>query len=89
FPLNIDPEEVRDMLLAAYADNQAILDHPAPSVTFSQLAPNGITLTVTGFVSSPRIAGGTKSDLLFDILKRLRAAEIPLTNPQTLRLVNS
>lgn len=89
FPLNIDPEEVRDMLLAAYADNQAILDHPAPSVTFSQLAPNGITLTVTGFVSSPRIAGGTKSDLLFDILKRLRAAEIPLTHPQTLRLVNS
>lgn len=88
FPLNIDPEAVRDLLLDAYLDNETILDHPVPSVTFSQLAPNGITLSVTGYVSNPRIAGGTKSDLLFEILKRLRAAGIPLTMPQTLRVEN-
>lgn len=86
FPLNIDPEAVRDLLLQAYADNETILDGPAPSVTFSQLAQNGITLSVTGYVSSPRIAAGAKSDLLFEILKRLRAAGIALSEPQTLRL---
>ncbi|AVA34922.1 potassium-dependent mechanosensitive channel [Cupriavidus metallidurans] len=88
FPLNTDPEAVRDLLLDVYRQNEAILDIPAPSVTFSQLAPNGITLSVTGYVNSPRIAGGTKSDLLFEILKRLRAEEIPLSAPQTLRLEN-
>jgi small-conductance mechanosensitive channel len=88
FPLNIDPEEVRDLLLDAYQENTAILDLPAPSVTFSQLAPNGITLSVTGYVNSPRIATATKSDLLFEILKRLRAAEISLSTPQTLRVQN-
>ncbi|MNL14691.1 Mechanosensitive channel MscK precursor [compost metagenome] len=89
FPLNIDPEEVRDLLLEAYRENEAILDIPAPSVTFSQLAPNGITLSVTGYVNSPRIAANTKSDLLFEILKRLRAADIALSVPQTLRLENT
>jgi len=88
FPLNTDPEQVRDLLLDAYRDNEAILDLPAPSVTFSQLAPNGITLSVTGYVASPRIAAGTKSDLLFEILKRLRAADISLSVPQTLRVEN-
>jgi len=87
-PLDIDPEQVRDLLLDAYRENEAILEQPAPSVTFSQLAANGITLSVTGFVASPRIAAGTKSDLLFEILKRLRAAEISLSVPQTLRVEN-
>ncbi|MDF3835247.1 DUF3772 domain-containing protein [Cupriavidus basilensis] len=86
FPLNTDPEQVRDLLLDAYRENEAILDIPAPSVTFSQLAPNGITLSVTGYVGSPRIATTTKSELLFEILKRLRAAEISLSVPQTLRV---
>ncbi|AJY10177.1 DUF3772 domain-containing protein [Burkholderia dolosa] len=88
FPLNTDPEQVRDLLLDAYREHPAILDKPAPSVTFSQLAPDGITLSVTGYVSSPRIAASTKSDLLFEILKRLRAAQITLSSPQMLVVQN-
>lgn len=88
FPLNTDPEQVRDLLLDAYCEHPAILDKPAPSVTFSQLAPDGITLSVTGYVSSPRIASSTKSDLLFEILKRLRAAQITLSSPQMLVVQN-
>jgi small-conductance mechanosensitive channel len=38
-------------------------------------------LTVTGYVASPRIVGTTKSDLLFEILKRLGAAGIELAKP--------
>ncbi len=88
FPLNTDPEQVRDLLLDAYRAHQAILEKPAPSVTFSQLAPDGITLSVTGYVSSPRIASSTKSDLLFEILKQLRAAGITLSSPQMLVVQN-
>ncbi|WP_175865946.1 DUF3772 domain-containing protein [Burkholderia cepacia] len=84
FPLNTDPERVRDLLLDAYREHPTILEKPPPSVTFSQLAPDGITLSVTGYVSSPRIASSTKSDLLFEILKQLRAAGITLSSPQML-----
>jgi small-conductance mechanosensitive channel len=83
FALDVDPEQVRDILLDAYRDHPSVLAHPAPSVMFSQLTPEGITLTVTGHVRSPRIAADTKSELLFAILKRLRAADIPLSNPRT------
>ncbi|HIC7212184.1 DUF3772 domain-containing protein [Burkholderia stabilis] len=88
FPLNTDPEQVRDLLLEAYRAHQAILEKPAPSVTFSQLTPDGITLSVTGYVASPRIASSTKSDLLFEILKQLRAAGITLSSPQMLVVQN-
>ncbi|MBB5467028.1 small-conductance mechanosensitive channel [Paraburkholderia sp. CI2] len=83
FALDVDPEQVRDVLLQAYLDHPSVLDRPAPSVIFSQLTPDGMTLTVTGYVGSPRIAGDTRSDLLFAILKRLRAAEIPLSISRT------
>jgi potassium-dependent mechanosensitive channel len=88
FPLDTDPEQVRELLLEAYREHAAIMEKPAPSVTFSQLTPDGITLSVTGYVASPRIAAATKSDLLFDILKRLRAAQISLSNPRMLMVQN-
>ncbi|WP_394830060.1 DUF3772 domain-containing protein [Pendulispora rubella] len=88
FPLDSDPEQLRDLLLDAYRQHPAILEAPAPSVTFSQLTHDGITLSVTGYVASPRITANTKSDLLFEILKRLRAANISLSNPQMLMVQN-
>lgn len=88
FPLNTDPEAVRKLLLGVYQDEPAILEQPAPSVTFNDLSPSGMTLSVTGYVVSPRAISGTKSSLLFEILKRLRAAGIPLATPQTLIVEN-
>ncbi|GKX58016.1 DUF3772 domain-containing protein [Leminorella grimontii] len=86
FPLDIDPEQVRDILIEAYSSHELIFDTPGPSVTFSQLTPDGITLSVTGYVSSPRLVSRTKSDLLYEILKRLRAAGVKLSSPQSLVL---
>ncbi|MGE8392817.1 mechanosensitive ion channel family protein [Pseudomonas sp. BIGb0427] len=81
FPLDIDPEQVQTLLYDTYCEHETILDKPAPFVRFSKLTADGITLTVTGYVSSPRIVGTTKSDLLFEILKRLGAAGIELAKP--------
>lgn len=83
FPLDIDPEQVRNLLHDTYIEHESILDKPAPFVRFSQLKPEGITLTVTGYVSSPRNVGSIKSELLFEILKRLGAAGIELAKPPT------
>jgi small-conductance mechanosensitive channel len=81
FPLDIDPEQVKDLLYDTYCEHETILDKPAPVVRFSKLTPEGITLTITGYVGSPRIVSTTKSDLLFEILKRLGAAGIELAKP--------
>jgi small-conductance mechanosensitive channel len=81
FPLDIDPEQVKTLLYTAYHEHETILDKPSPVVRFSNLSPEGITLTITGYVSSPRIVSTTKSDLLFEILKRLGAAGIELAKP--------
>ncbi|MGK9518082.1 hypothetical protein O6467_25320, partial [Salmonella enterica subsp. enterica] len=53
---------------------------------FKELGPTGIVLSVTGYVNSPRMVGGTRSDLLYEILKMLRAAEISLSQTQTMVL---
>ncbi|WP_414641590.1 DUF3772 domain-containing protein [Buttiauxella sp.] len=82
FPLNIDPEQVRTLLLEAYRLHESILEAPAPSVSFKELGPNGIVLSVTGYVLSPRMVGSTRSDLLYEILKMLRNAGIDLSQPQ-------
>ncbi|WP_035343345.1 MULTISPECIES: DUF3772 domain-containing protein [unclassified Dickeya] len=86
FPLDIDPEKVKGILLEAYHGHEKILETPAPSVMFSQLTPNGMVLSVTGSVGSPRMVSSAKSDLLFDIIKRLRAESIPLAVPQKMVL---
>lgn len=84
FPLDIDPQQVRQLLLDVYHDNERILDTPDPSVSFKELTPTGIVLAVTGNVASHRQVSGAKSDLLFDILTRLRKEGVMLSSPQTM-----
>lgn len=84
FPLDIDPVQVRELLLEVYRENERILETPEPSVSFKDLTPAGIVLSVTGNVASQRQISGAKSDLLFDILTRLRKEGIVLSTPQTM-----
>lgn len=84
FPLDIDPVRVRELLLEVYNENERILETPEPSVSFKDLTPSGIVLSVTGNVASQRQISGAKSDLLFDILTRLRKEGIVLSAPQTM-----
>ncbi|MEJ4043245.1 DUF3772 domain-containing protein [Erwinia sp. SLM-02] len=84
FPLDIDPQQVRQLLLDVYNDNERILETPEPSVSFKDLTSTGIVLSVTGNVASPRQVSGAKSDLLFDILTRLRKEGVALSAPQTM-----
>nr|WP_244316970.1 DUF3772 domain-containing protein [Mixta theicola] len=84
FPLDIDPQQVREILLAVYRENERILETPEPSVSFKDLTPQGIVLSVTGNVATQRQVGSAKSDLLFDILTRLRKEGIVLSRPQTM-----
>lgn len=84
FPLDIDPVRVEELLLEVYQENERILEQPEPYVRFKDLTPGGILLSVTGNVASQRQISSAKSDLLFDILTRLRKEGIVLSTPQTM-----
>ncbi len=86
FPLDIDPQKVRDLLLEAYNLHESVLETPSPSVSFKELGPTGIVLSVTGYVNSPRMVSATRSDLLYEILKMLRDEGISLSQTQTMIL---
>ncbi|MBS0848853.1 DUF3772 domain-containing protein [Citrobacter sp. JGM124] len=84
FPLDIDPQKVRQLLLDIYRENERILEMPEPSVSFKDLTSSGIVMSVTGNVASPRHVSSVKSDLLFAILTRLREEGVVLSSPQTM-----
>ena len=48
----------------------------------------GMVLAVSGYVTGPRVVGGTRSDLLFTILGRLREQGIALSAPQSMVLLS-
>jgi potassium efflux system protein len=86
-PLDTDVLKIRELLLQAYTEHAAILDTPAPSVTFKDLTSTGLIISVSGFVDSPRSVGNARSDLLFTILGRLREMGVALSAPQNMLLI--
>lgn len=87
-PLETDVLQIRELLLQAFTEHEAILDAPAPSVTFKDLTTTGVIISVSGYVNSPRSVGGARSDLLFTVLGRLRELGIALSSPQSMVLIN-
>lgn len=87
-PLDTDVLKIRELLMTAYTEHEAVLADPAPSVTFKDLTSAGLLISVSGLVNSPRSVGGTRSDLLFTILDRLRTMGVALSAPQSMLLIN-
>jgi len=86
-PLETDVLQIRELLLQAFTEHEAILDAPAPSVTFKDLTNSGLIISASGYVNSPRSVGGARSDLLFTVLGRLREMGIALSSPQNMVLI--
>ena len=87
-PLETDVLQIRELLLQAFTEHEAVLDAPAPSVTFKDLTNSGLIISASGYVNSPRSVGGARSDLLFTVLGRLRELGIALSAPQSMVLIN-
>ncbi len=87
-PLETDVLQIRELLLQAFTEHEAILDTPAPSVTFKDLTNTGLIISASGYVNSPRSVGNARSDLLFTVLGRLREMGIALSAPQSMVLIN-
>ncbi|HVI54796.1 MAG TPA: DUF3772 domain-containing protein [Luteibacter sp.] len=85
-PLDTDPMEAREHMLEAMQAHKQVLETPGPSVTLDNIDRAAMTFAVTCYVGGPRDVGSVKSDLLFDIIARLRKSDIPLLRPQDLVL---
>lgn len=88
-PLDTPAETVRNIILAAFSEQEAILDNPAPNVYLDDITSSGLLFNATGFVASPRLAYRTRSALLFDILQRLNQAGVATSSPATMLLTTS
>jgi small-conductance mechanosensitive channel len=83
-PLSTDADAARQHMLEALHTHPSTLETPAPVVRLDDISVSAMTFSIVAYVRSPREVSGVKSDLLFDILKRLGAANLPLSTPQSM-----
>ncbi|RYF54237.1 MAG: mechanosensitive ion channel, partial [Comamonadaceae bacterium] len=83
-PLSTDAKRVRDLMLAACAAHPGVLATPEPGVTLEGVEGGALIFQAIAYVASPRLAGGVRSDLLFEILDALQGGELPLSVPTML-----
>ncbi|MBA2935610.1 mechanosensitive ion channel family protein [Sphingomonas sp. CGMCC 1.13654] len=88
-PLGTDVEQVRNMVMAIYEAQPAVLDDPKPSLFIDTIADGRINFNGFAFVNSPRSVYGTRSDIWFRLLSELPEAGIELgTTPQQVEWIN-
>lgn len=75
-----DPHAVRALLLEKLKAHKRILARPEPAVHINDIKDGAVEYLAIGFVPSPRLAFGVKSELLFEILPALKAAGITLAS---------
>ncbi len=85
-PLDTDVQQVVEQLLAAFQAHADVESSPAPKVSLDAIDNGKLVFNATAYVGSPRMAYGVRSDVLMDVLKRLRDAKLPMANPSTMLL---
>jgi potassium efflux system protein len=70
-PLSVEPESVRQILLATFKAHREILGEPAPAVLLDGIEADKLVFSATGFVASPRRSAAVRSELLFGVLREL------------------
>lgn len=83
-PLDTDTLKAREVILAAFESHPGVLAEPVPNVQLDGIDGLRLMFNASGYVSSPRASYGVKSDLLFDILNRMKEAGLSLSLPPTI-----
>ena len=87
-PITTDADRVKALVLETFANEPAILDAPAPLVLVDGITDGRILFNCFGHVVSPRNTGSARSDVLLELLRRMRSEGVELgTVPQRLELV--
>jgi potassium-dependent mechanosensitive channel len=81
-PLDTDADAVIAAMRAAFASSHAVLENPEMSVTVDGIQNATLIFIGVAFIANPRQAGAIKSNILLDILARLREDGIAMVKPQ-------
>lgn len=74
--LGVEPDRVRDLLVACANAHDLVLDQPAPTVAFVSMTDSALRFELICFAADVEKAGRLRSDLNFAIFARLREAGI-------------
>jgi small-conductance mechanosensitive channel len=76
-----DPEVVRELMIATAKGQDTVLTIPAPLALFSEFADWSLKFQLICYVDDALMAERVKSELNFDLLRRLRAAGLKIAAP--------
>jgi len=85
-PLDTDADGVIEAMRAALAAHSSILETPAPAVLLDGIENGALMFVVVAFITNPRQTGNIKSEILLDILARLRNSGIVMVAPHEVNL---
>jgi len=85
-PLSTEAGKARKVLFGVMTEHPSTLEMPKPSVQLDMVDGQSLIFVCTAYVSSPREVTSVKSDLLFEMLDRLAAAQLPMSTPQDMVL---
>ncbi|HXW20058.1 MAG TPA: DUF3772 domain-containing protein [Roseiarcus sp.] len=77
-----DPEKVREVLIAAAKSQELVMSIPAPLVLFSEFGEWAMKFQLICFVDEIEMADRVKSEILFDLHRRLQAAGLSVPYPR-------
>jgi potassium-dependent mechanosensitive channel len=77
-----DPEQVRDIMLAAAKAHPGILSSPAPFVYFEDFGEHALSFTLFIYLANVSQSYAVRTDVRAAILKGFRAASIEMPYPQ-------
>jgi len=77
-----DPDRVREVLQKVLSECELIMQHPVPSVSFTNFGESALEFAVGGTVADVSKALGVQSELRFRIFKAFKDADIELPYPQ-------
>ena len=76
-----DLDTVRDLMIAAAKAQDQVLAIPAPSVLFAEFGDWALKFNLICFVDDILLAERTRSDINFDVLRRMREAGLRIAYP--------
>lgn len=84
--LDSDPGRVHDIALNVLVSHPAVLAYPAPVVLLDAIGDNRLLFVIAAFIANPRDTSSVRSELLLELLARLRAEGISLRTPMPVSL---
>ncbi|MBD8879595.1 mechanosensitive ion channel family protein [Rhodanobacter sp. 7MK24] len=87
-PLDTDADRARQLMMEVLKAHTSTLENPPPVVRLDNINASSMTFSITSYVRSPRDVAAVKSDMLFEILARLRTENLPLSTPTSMVVRN-